>query len=61
MKTHYETLGKDLPLDYRHYVPITYCLNCDQPIRNEDHSRKEYCNDDCASEHRHIMELTLED
>ena len=61
MKVQYETLGNDLPLDCRHYVPITYCLNCNQPIQNEHHSYKEYCNDDCENEHRHIMQLALED
>lgn len=61
LKVQYETMGKDLPRDCRLYVPITYCLNCDRPIRNETHPHKEYCGDDCEHEHRHIMKLTLED
>lgn len=61
MKVQYETMGKHLPRDCRMYVPITYCLNCDQPIRNEPHSYKEYCDHDCDREHGHIMKLTLED
>lgn len=61
LKVHYETLGKHLPRDCRTYIPITYCLNCNQPIRNEHRSYKEYCGVSCENEHQNIMELTLEE
>ncbi len=57
----YETLVKSLPLDCRLHVPITYCLNCDEPIRNENDFYKEYCGVTCENEHHYIMELTLKD
>lgn len=61
MKIYYEELGHNLSLDCRHYIPITYCLNCNEPIRNTDNIIKEYCNIECQEEHELIMKYTIED
>jgi len=61
MKVLNEIVGKDSPLIDRLYIPITYCLNCDDPIHNNDTHIKEYCGSDCQNEHDQVMRYVLEE
>lgn len=56
----YEVLGENLPLDCRLYVTITWCLNCNEPIRNDRNRYKEYCCKECRDEHEQIMKYAIE-